>query len=106
MLRAISPFPTVFFKRLVLQTQKQGLFGKGLNKKLRVKVLLKPDLKINAILLKMALKIKLQKTVLIIYFYVLGIGSPETPRATLARQKSEASSETWTEVVSARCETG
>ena len=31
LLRAISPFPTVFFKRLVLQTRKkQGLFGKGL----------------------------------------------------------------------------
>ena len=30
-LRAISPFPTVFFKRLVLHTRKnQGLFGKGL----------------------------------------------------------------------------
>ena len=31
-LRAISPFPTVFFKRLVQQTRKtQGIFGKGLN---------------------------------------------------------------------------
>ena len=30
-LRAISPFPTVFFRRHVLQTgKKQGLFGKGL----------------------------------------------------------------------------
>ena len=30
-LRAISPFPTVSFKILVLQTRKnQGLFGKGL----------------------------------------------------------------------------
>ena len=30
-LRAISPFPAVFSKRLVLQTRKnQGLFGKGL----------------------------------------------------------------------------
>ena len=30
-LRTISPFPTVFSKRLVLQTSKnQGLFGKGL----------------------------------------------------------------------------
>ena len=30
--RAISPFPTVFFNRLVLHTRKnQGLFGKGLN---------------------------------------------------------------------------
>ena len=32
-LRAISPFPTVFSKRLVMQTRKnQGLFGKGLKK--------------------------------------------------------------------------
>ena len=30
-LRAISPFPTVFFKRFLLHTRKiQGLFGKGL----------------------------------------------------------------------------
>ena len=30
-LRAISPFPTVFFRRLEMQTRKsQGLYGKGL----------------------------------------------------------------------------
>ena len=33
LVKAISPFPTVFFKRLLMQTCKnQGLFGKGLNK--------------------------------------------------------------------------
>ena len=38
-LRAISPFPPVFSKKLVLQTPKnQGLFGKGLRKKATLKL--------------------------------------------------------------------